>query len=190
MKPLGEDFLELKSWAEALPDHNNEGLTVGFLVDSPLGALKKSGLILRPESVVELDQTLTNNNARIFYADPRRSTPAVYKKMVQSFDQFLNETNLINFELSPPYLLLGKKTGNHFKDFCLLEYDSRISCMWFLQTRELLLNCFDEKKEIRQDPKIQTFIKRCAGTIRDESMKDFASKLVGLLSSTAGAVFQ
>jgi hypothetical protein len=114
----------------------------------------------------------------------------VYKKMVQSFDQFLNETNLIKFEVSPPYLLLGKKTGDHFKDFCLLEYDSRISCMWFLQTRELLLNYFDEKKEIRQDPKIQTFIKRCAGTIRDESMKDFASKLVGLLSSTAGAVFQ
>ena len=190
MKPLGRDFLELKNWAEALPDHNNTGLTVGFLVDSPLGELKKSGLILRPESVVELDQTLTNNNARIFYADPRRTTPAVYKKMVQSFDQFLNEANLINFEMSPPYLLLGRKTGDHFRDFYLLEYDPRISCMWFLQTKELLLNYFDQQNEIQHDPKIQKFIKRCAGTIGDESMKDFASKLVGLLTSTAGAVFQ
>ncbi len=190
MKPLGEDFLEIKIWAEALSDHNHEGRTVGFLVDSPLGQLKKSGLILRPEPVVELDQTLTNNNAQIFYADPRRSSPAAYKKMVQSFGQFLNETNLINFEVSPPYLLLGKKTGDHFKDFCLLEYDPRISCMWFLQTRDLLLNYFDEKQEVKQDPKMQALVKRCAGTIGNESMKEIASKLVGLLTGTAGTFFQ
>ena len=190
MKPLCEDLLNLKNWDEALVSDSNDPITIGFLVDSPIGDLKRSGLISRPESVLELDEILTANNARIFYADPRRSSPDAYKKMVLSFDQFLNATNLINFEVSAPYLLLGKKNGDHFKDFRLLEFDPRISCMWFLHTRELLLNYFDIKKEVRQDPKIQTFIKRCAGTIRDESMKEFSTKLVGLLTSTAGSVFQ
>ena len=111
MKPIGEDLLKLRNWDEILVGDSNDPITLGFLVDSPLGVLKKSGLISRPESVLELDEILTANNARVFYADPRKFAPTAYKNAVQSFDQLLNEAGFINFEMSPPYLLLIKKIG-------------------------------------------------------------------------------
>ena len=190
MKPIGEDLLKLKNWDEVIVGSPKDPITLGFLVDSPLGVLKKSGLISRPESVLELDEILTANNARVFYADPRKFAPTAYKNAVQSFDQLLNEAGFINFEMSPPYLLLIKKIGDKFADPCLLEYDSRLSCMWFLLTRECLHTYFDDKSKFKQDPKLQSFIKRCAGTLRDEALKEFSLKLVGLLAGTAGAIFQ
>ena len=190
MKPLGEDFLKLKNWDEVLLEQSKQRLTLGFLVDSQLGELKQSGLISRPESVLDLDEILTANNARIFYADPRNFSPTAYNEAVKSFDQFLNVTGFVNFEVSPPYLLFVQKTGDQFTNLSLLEYDRRLSCMWFLLTREFLETYFDEKKELKQDPKLQSFIKRCAGSIRDESMKELSLKVIGLLTSTAGAIFQ
>ena len=190
MKPLGEDLLKLKNWDAELIGDSKDRRILGFLVDSPLGDLKRSGLISRSESVSELDAILTANNARLFYADPRKFSQDAYKKAVQSFDQFLNEADFINFEISPPYLLLVQKKEDRFTDLCLLEYDRRLSCMWYLLTRECLQTYVNEKKELQQDPKLQGFIKRCAGTVRDESLKELSLKLVGLLTSTAGAIFQ
>lgn len=180
MKPLGEDFLKIQNWDEVFSDASSPNLIIGFLIDSPFGDLKRSGLISRSEAVINLDQILTSNNARIFYIDPRNFSAEVYKNAVELLDNFLNEMKIINFELSKPYLLLMQKSENQYTNLKLLNYDKRIMCMWYSFTYEFLESYFLENKK-NGNPAIKDFIKKFGGAIRDESLKAVAVKLVNSL---------
>jgi len=183
MKPIGDDFLLLKNWEQELAESSKQ-LTLGFLIDSPTGEVKRSGLIVRGESVLELDKILTDNAARVFYIDPLNYERDAYKTAVRSFDQFFRDSKFINFQLSAPCLILMKKSEDGFSNICLLEYDTRLSCMWFLITKEFLESYFESNKTPNKDQRFTRFIKHCAGTVRDESMKEFASKVVSVLSTS------
>ena len=182
MKPIGDDFLLLRNWEQELAG-SAEQFTLGFLIDSPTGEIKRSGLIVRPESVLDLDKTLTDNSARVFYIDPLKYEREAYKNAVRSFDKFLRDGNFVNFQLSAPYLILMRRGLDGYSDIVLLEYDTRLSCMWFSVTKEFLESYFANKKNQNQDPRFTRFIKHCAGTVGDESLKEFISKLIGGLSS-------
>ena len=140
-------------------------------------------MTVRPESVLELDKILTDHSARIFYIDPLKYERDAYKNAVRSFDMFLRVGNFVNFQLSAPYLILMRKGDEGYSDFCLLEYDTRLSCMWFSVTRDFLESYFAGNNTQNKDPRFTRSIKHCAGTVRDESLKEISSRLIGILSS-------
>ena len=182
MKPIGDDFLLLRNWEQELAGSAKQS-TLGFLIDSPTGEIKRSGLTVRPESVLDLDKILTDNSARVFYIDPLKYERDAYKTAVRSFDKFLRDGSFVNFQLSAPYLILMRKGNDGYTDICLLEYDTRLSCMWFSVTKEFLESYFANNNTQNKDPRFTRFIKHCAGTVRDESLKEFSSKLISVLSS-------
>lgn len=182
MKPIGDDFLLLRNWEQELAGSAKK-FTLGFLIDSPTGEIKRSGLTVRPESVLDLDKILTDHSARVFYIDPLKYERDAYKNAVRSFDNFLRDGNFVNFQLSAPYLILMTKGDEGYSDICLLEYDTRLTCMWFSVTRDFLESYFANNNTQSKDPKFTRFIKHCAGTVRDESLKEVSSKLISVLSS-------
>jgi hypothetical protein len=88
MKPLASDLTTFSDFESGLRKDLSDGHVVGFLLDSRLGDLKKSGLILHPDAVIPLDDLL-GKRATLFYPDPRRFERQAYLEAVRDFSQNL-----------------------------------------------------------------------------------------------------
>ena len=105
MNPLAYDLKNFSDFESSLRNDPPDGHVIGFLLDSRLGELKKSGLIMHRDAVMPLHHLL-GQKATLFYPDPRRFEGKAYLEAVRDFSQKLLVSEHIRYEVELPALLL------------------------------------------------------------------------------------
>jgi hypothetical protein len=129
MKPLANQLTNFSEFESGLRNDLPDGHVIGFFLDSRLGDLKKSGLILHPDSVTPLDDLL-GQQATLFYPDPRRFERQAYLEAVRDFGQHLLGSEHIRFEVELPALLLMTYLEGVFQKTTVLSLNPRAMCLW------------------------------------------------------------
>jgi len=129
MKPLANELKSFSDFESGLRNELHDGHVVGFLLDSRLGHLKKSGLILHPDAVIPLDDLL-GRQATLFYPDPRRFEGKAYLEAVRDFSQKLLGSEHIRYEVELPAVLLMTYQGGLFEKITVLSFNQKTMCMW------------------------------------------------------------
>jgi hypothetical protein len=179
MKPLAYNLKNFSDFESGLRNDLPDEHVIGFLLDSRLGDLKKSGLILHPDAVMRLDDLL-GQQATLFYPDPRRFEGKAYLEAIQDFSQKLLGSEHIRYEVELPALLLMTYQDGVFEKTTVLSLNPKAMCMWYGQVyafiEEYLGNYLSKPQH---DQVWKRMIKKHAGTIAVDSVK----ACVGLLFS-------
>lgn len=172
MKPLGEDFIKLQNWDDELGKDVANGSAVGFLIDSSVASLRRSGLIKDPDSVIPLDTMLSAKSARIYYIDPRKLDRQRYISVTKKFQESISDAGFFSFELEPPSLIMMRRVGTSFVDLQCLSFDEKCVCLWYVQTHEFLSRYLSNSDPVDQPGgSLKRLVKRYTGTVVDESLK-------------------
>lgn len=179
MHPFGNQLGNAAAFDTELKSVLSEGHIIGFLIDSKVGDLKRSGLLTEPESVMPL-HNLLGSDATIFYPDPRGFNPDEYKQAIDEFSNQLIKTTNIRFEIKQLSLLLMTYRLGAFEDVVTLKLDKDTICMWHQEVytfieRYMTNNSAPSEKVTWLRDKIQSH----AGVIGVEAIKS----CVGLLMS-------
>jgi hypothetical protein len=104
MHPLGNRLTNAATFDSELKSVLTEGHIIGFLIDSKMGDLNRSGLISQSESVMTL-HNLLGSKATIFYPNPQDFNQDEYKQFYVSIDTCVD--NLEDFMYFVDRLLFG-----------------------------------------------------------------------------------
>lgn len=179
MKPLASNLTNFSDFESALRNDLTDGHVIGFLLDSRLGDLKKSGLILHGDAVMPLEDLL-GQQATLFYPDPRSFEGKAYLEAVRDFSQKLLSSEYIRYEVELPALLLMTYYDGVFKKTTVLSLNPKTMCMWHGQVYAFIEEYLG--KHLSSPPNDigwKGMIKTHAGTIALDSVK----ACVGLLFS-------
>ncbi len=114
-----------------------DGHVIGFLLDSPTGHLKRSGLISERECVMPLHELL-GTRATLFYPDPRHFEGQHYRTAVRDFSQRLAESTNVPFIIRPPTLLLLTYREGVFQSPSDRSLDAKTTCLWHGQIYQFI----------------------------------------------------
>jgi hypothetical protein len=152
VKPLAQNLLSDPSAVESLlAGRSGATQLLGFFLDSPLGALKRSGLIEHRSSVMPLDQLL-GDRATLYYVDPRQSDAShtSYRTAVRAFADQVMGAGVAPFRLQAPCLLLINTQSDRSALLDCLELDPKATCIWYLQVRNDQTSSAPEKSRLTQ----------------------------------------
>jgi hypothetical protein len=179
MKPIAYDLTNFSDFESDLRNDLSDGHVIGFLLDSRLGELKKSGLILHPYAVIPLD-ILLGQRATLFYPDPLRFKGKAYLEAVRDFSQKLLVSEHIRYEVELPALLLMTYQDGVFKKIRVLSLDTKTMCMWHGYVYAFIEEYLGSHlPRPQQDQGWKRMIKEHAGSIAVDSVK----ACVGILFS-------
>jgi hypothetical protein len=179
MKPLANELKSFSDFESGLRNELPDGHVIGFLLDSRLGDLKKSGLILHPDAVIPLDDLL-GQRATLFYPDPRRFEGKAYLEAVRDFSQKLLVSEHIRYEVELPALLLMTYQDGVFEKITVLSLNLKTMCMWHGQVYAFIEEYLgNHLSRPQHDQGWKNMIKEHAGTIALDSVK----ACVGILFS-------
>ena len=177
MKPLANELKSFSDFESGLRNELHDEHVVGFLLDSRLGHLKKSGLILHPDAFIPPDDLL-GRQATLFYLDPRRFEGKAYLEAVRDFSQKLLVLEHIRYEVGLPALLLMTYQDGVFEKIAVLLLNLKTMCMWHGQ-----VYAFVEEYLGKHPSRAQHYlgwkgmIKTHAGSIALDSVKACVSTL-------------
>lgn len=179
MNPLAYDLKNFSDFESSLRNDPPDGHVIGFLLDSRLGELKKSGLIMHRDAVMPLHHLL-GQKATLFYPDPRRFEGKAYLEAVRDFSQKLLVSEHIRYEVELPALLLMTYQDGVFEKITVLSLNLKTMCMWHGQVYAFVEEYLGNHLSIPQhDQGWKSMIKEHAGTIALDSVK----ACVGILFS-------
>jgi hypothetical protein len=182
MNPLGTQLTNFSVFESELLTSLTDGHVIGFLLDSRIGDLKKSGLISHPKSVMPLHELL-GKSATLFYPDPRRFEGREYSETVREFSHNLLGSEFVRFEVTTPALLLMTYQEGRFEKITVLSLDSLPMCLWHAEVYAFVDQYLgNDPLDKSQGQLWRSMIKLHAGTIGVESLKTcvgiFFSKLL------------
>lgn len=179
MKPLANHLTDFSDFESGLLNDLPDGHVIGFLLDSRIGALKSSGLILHPDAVLPLD-VLLGQQATLFYPDPRRFERQAYLEAVRDFGQKLLGSGQISFEVELPALLLMTYQDGVFVETTVLSLNPRTMCLWHGQVYAFIEEYLgNHHARSQHDQGWKGVVKKHGGTIALDSLK----ACVGILIS-------
>lgn len=179
MKPLAFNLTNYSDFESTLRNDLSDGQVIGFLLDSRLGDLKKSGLILHRDAVMPFEDLL-GQRATLFYPDPRRFKGKTYSEAVRDFSQKLLSSEHIRYEVEPPAILLMTYHNGVFGRTTVLSLKPKPMCMWHAQAYAFIEEYLGNHLSGHQaDMEWKGMIKTHAETIALDSIK----ACVGLLFS-------
>ena len=181
MRPLGTRLTHFADFESDLRAGLSDGHVIGFLLDSRMGDLNKSGLISHPKAVIPLDELL-GNRATLFYPDPRRFEGRAYSEAVRDFGQSLLGSEHVRYQVSTPALLLMTYHEGLFQRTAVLSLDSLPMCLWHAQVYGFVEEYLKSASLDRPTGEGWTsVIKSHAGTIGVESLKVCVGVLINKL---------
>lgn len=179
MKPLANNLTSFSDFESSLSKDLPDGHVIGFLLDSRLGELKKSGLIMHRDAVMPLHHLL-GKRATLFYPDPRMFEGQAYVEAVRDFSQKLLVSEHIRYEVELPALLLMTYNDGVFEKMTVLLLNPKTMCMWHGYVYAFIEEYFESHHSRPQhDQGWKSMIKEHAGTIALDSVK----ACVGILFS-------
>ena len=127
MKPLVNSLTEFDELMEMI----RPGHIIGFLMDSGIGELRRSGLIAHPECVLPMDQ-LMGNRATIFYVGPNlKGERDAYRDAVEAFNHSISQRPEITFDINPPCLILMQHQAEVLGQITYHPFPRRAMAIWF-----------------------------------------------------------
>ncbi len=180
MKPLGNQLTSFSDFESDLRKVLSDGHVIGFLIDSRLGDLKRSGLILHSEAVMPLEELL-GQRATLFYPDPRKYEGSEYSEAVRDFGQKLTEAESVRFEVRPPALLLMAYRGGVFENANVLSLNQRCVCLWHSQIYGFIQDYLGGPQVVGLGEGWRWMVKTLAGAIGMEPVKACVSALFSKL---------
>jgi hypothetical protein len=179
MRPLANPLTNSSEFDRQLGDAFVDGHVVGFLLDSPLGHLKRSGLISEQECVMPLHELL-GGRATLFYPDPRRFEGQDYRAAIRDFGERLAESVKVPFKIRQPGLLLMTYREGVFQRTTALSLNIKTSCLWHRQVHHFIEEYLSNTA--LPTPKSQ-WIKRLVQTHGENVGVDALKACAGLLIS-------
>jgi hypothetical protein len=179
MHPLANNLTSFSDFESSLSKDLPDEHVIGFLLDSRLGDLKKSGLIMHRDAVMPLHHLL-GQRATLFYPDPLRFEGKAYLEAVRDFSQKLLVSEHIRYEVELPALLLMTYQDGMFQKITVLSLNPKTMCMWHGHVYAFIEEYLGS--HLSRPPhnmEWKSMIKEHAGTIAVDSVK----ACVGILFS-------
>lgn len=185
MKPLAQNLLRDPSAVESLlAGRSGATQLLGFFLDSPLGTLKRSGLIEHRSSVMPLDQLL-GDRGTLYYVDPRQSDAShdSYRTAVRAFADQVMGAGVAPFRLQAPCLLLINTQSDRSALLDCLELDPKATCMWYLQVRNFIASHLDQTSSAPEKSRLTQTLEALSSHRLEISMEVLKVGLGSLISS-------